>query len=279
VTLRIAVLCALVATEAASAQTWRTVEVSRQRHDTAEHRVRVRYGIGRLILTPTDEPVLFTMRLTYDEERMRPVHDYDAGSKAVTLGIEGERLRWSRYLREREKGEMRLALSNVVPLDLDLDLGAAEVRVDAGGLAIRRLRIETGAADAVLDFSAPNKAEMRRLDLKLGAASFVVTNLGNANTGNITVEGGVGSVDLDFGGAIRRDVTVDADVALGKLTLHLPHDAGVRVELERVLASFEHPGLYRRGDAWYSDNWDSARVRMRVRARTVFGGVEIARTR
>jgi hypothetical protein len=174
---------------------------------------------------------------------------------------------------------MRLGLSSSVPLDLELELGATHARVDAGGLALNNLRIETGAADAVLDFSAPNRARMRYLDIKLGAAGFVVTNLGNANVSSIRVEGGVGSIDLDFGGAMRDDVSVEANLALGKLALHLPRDVGIRVEVQKLLASFDHPGLYKRGGAFYSDNWDSAKIRVRVRAATVFGAIEIDRDR
>jgi hypothetical protein len=46
-----------------------------------------------------------------------------------------------------------------------------------------------------------------------------------------------------------------------------------------VLAGFQHPGLVRRGEAFYSENWDEAKVRMRVRAETVFGAVEVRRDR
>jgi len=275
-------LLALLLSASASivhAQTWRTLDVSRQLRDTSEHRIKVRYGAGTFSLRPTTDPVLFSMQLRYDEERTRPLHEYDSLAHTVTLGIEGDRSGWTRRLRDHKSGDMRLGLSNAVPLDLDLELGATEARVDAGGLTVNNMRIETGAADAVLDFSAPNKARMRHLDVKLGAAGFVITNLGNANVEFIRVDGGVGSVDLDFGGAIKQDVSVDANVALGKLTLHLPPDVGIRVDVQRVLASFDHPGLSRRGSAYYSDNWDDARVRMRVRAQTVFGAIEIDRNR
>lgn len=263
---------------AAGAQTWRSMDVSRQLHDTTEHRVRVQYGAGRFSLRPTTEPVLFTMYLRYDEERMRPLREYDSVTRRVTLGVEGEAARW-KAIRGGEQSEMRLGLSTLVPLDLDLRLGATEARVDAGGLSLNRLRVETGAANAVLDFSAPNRTRLRSLDIELGAAGFVITNLGNANVDYISVKGGVGSVDLDFGGAIREDVTVDANVALGKFALHLPSDVGVRVEVKKVLASFDHPGLYRKGNAYYSTNWDDAKVRMRIRAETVFGAIEIDRDR
>jgi len=268
-----------VVTTPAVAQSWRTLDVSRQLHDSGEHSVRVRYPVGRLSMRATSDPVLYSMQLRYDEDRMRPIHRFDAESRRLTLGFEGDNDRWRNYHGEFDQSELTLAFSQAVLLDLDLELGAAEARIDVGGLSVSRMRIETGAADARLDFSAPNKARMRRLDIQLGAASFVVRNLGNANVGDISVEGGVGSIDLDFGGAIEQDVTVNANVAIGKLALRLPQTVGIRVEIQKVLASFEHPGLTKRGDAYYSDNWDDAKVRMRVRAQTVFGAVEIDRSR
>lgn len=271
-------LCATSGTLIAQGPVWRSLDVSRQLHDTSEHRIRVQYAAGRFSLRPTNEPVLFTMQLRYDEERMRPVHEYDSVTRRATLGVDGDAARW-KSIRGGEQSEMRLALSTAVPLDLELRLGATEARVDVGGLSLNRLRVETGAADAVLDFSAPNRSKLRRLDVQLGAAGFVITNLGNANVEYISVEGGVGSVDLDFGGAIKEDVTVDANVALGKFSLHLPDDVGIRVEVKRLVASFDHPGLYRRGNAYYSSNWDTARIKMRVRAETVFGAIEIDRGR
>jgi hypothetical protein len=210
---------------------------------------------------------------------MRPVHSYDAETRSATLGVEGQSIRWVGRVNERHLGEMRLGLSKDVPLDLRLELGATHARLDAGGLTITNLSLETGAADAVLDFSAPNRTRMRRLDIQAGAAGLVVTNLGNANVAAVRIEGGVGSIDLDFGSEIRDDVTVDANVALGKFALHLPRDVGIRVEVQKLLAGFDHPGLRKRGNAYYSDNWDDAKVRLRVRAETVFGAIEIDRDR
>jgi predicted membrane protein len=84
-------------------------------------------------------------------------------------------------------------------------------------------------------------------------------------------------VELDFGGQWTQDMSVDADLALGKLTLHVPRDVGVRVEVQKFLASFDQQGLVKRGDAYYSDNWDQAKYRLRLRAQTTFGGIELDR--
>jgi hypothetical protein len=262
----------------AGAQSWKSLDVSRQLRDTTEHTIRVRYPVGRISVRSTKDPVIYAMHLRYDEDRMYPLHRYDADLHRLTVGFEGDEHRWNTSRRNMDESEMQLELSDAVPLDLDLQIGAAEARLNVGGLAVTRMRLETGAADARLDFSERNKTEMRRLDIQLGAAGFVIRNLGNARVSDIRVEGGVGKVDLDFGGKIENDVRVDANVALGKLYLRLPRDVGVRVEVQRVIAAFDHRGLTKRGDAYYSDNWDDAKIRMRIRAETVFGAVEIDRS-
>jgi hypothetical protein len=158
-----------------------------------------------------------------------------------------------------------------------MELGATKAMLDLGGLELQRVKLESGASETVLDFSSPNATRMDVLDVDVGAATFEARNLGNANAAAIRVHGGVGSVDLDFGGQWTQDANVDVDLALGKLTLHLPRDVGVRVEVDKFLASFDQQGLQKRGDAYYSDNWDRAAHRIRLRASTTFGGIELER--
>ena len=261
-----------------SAQTWRTVESTRQLHDTAQHKVRVHYGVGRIDVGATSAPVLYSMTLRYDESTTTPIHRYDSEARTLTLGTEsGESSHFNRNMGDKSKGEMRLSLSRVVPIDLVLELGATKASLDLGGLNLLGLRLDSGASETVLDFSTPNPSRMRSLDVDVGAASFEARNLGNANASQIHIDGGVGSVELDFGGQWSQDMSVDADLALGKLTLHVPRDVGVRVEVEKFLASFDQQGLVKRGNAYYSDNWERAKYHLRLHAETTFGGIELDR--
>jgi hypothetical protein len=62
------------------------------------------------------------------------------------------------------------------------------------------------------------------------------------------------------------------------MTVRLPREVGVRLELDRTLAGFEHDGLYRRGgNVWVSENWDGASRRVRVRAETTLGKLRVHR--
>jgi hypothetical protein len=257
------------------AQTWQTVDISRQIRDSAEQRVSIEYGAGRLDIRPTSDRVLYSMQLRYDEENGRPVHRYDAEQRAVTLGISDLSLGIGRHIGNKNGGELRLAFSRAVPLDLRLDLGATQAKMDLGGLSLTNLQLESGASEATVDFSAPNPVRLRELRVNLGAAGFEATNLANANTPSVRVNGGVGGVDLDFGGRWAQDISLDASITLGKLTLHVPREVGVRVEVDKLFASFDHDALVKRGNAYYSANWDRATYHLRVKAQMVFGDIEL----
>jgi hypothetical protein len=253
------------------------VESSRQLRDSAEHRVHVQYGAGRIEIAATNAPVLYAMTLRYDESSSSPLHGYDAESRLLTLGVDGQTERFARNMDDKSKGEMRLSLSRAVPLDVDLELGATKAQLDLGGLNLLALRLRSGASETLVDFSVPNQGRMRSLDVDVGAASFEARNLANANVAAMRVHGGVGSVELDFGGQWTQDMAVEVSLTLGKLALHVPRDVGVRVEVQKFLASFDQQGLEKRADAYYSDNWDHAKFHLRVRAETTFGGIEVDR--
>ncbi|HEY0995912.1 MAG TPA: toast rack family protein [Gemmatimonadaceae bacterium] len=275
-----AALLALAATAPAGAQEWRSIESSRQLRDTSDHYVKVQYGAGTLDVRATAQPVLYSMRLRYDEEMGTPVSRYDAEARQLTVGIPRQTVKWGRNINldERTKGEMRLELSPRVPMDLEISLGAAKGELNLGGLTLRSLRLEAGAAETNVHFDAFNPARMRTLELSAGAASFKATGLANANAASIRTKGGVGNIDLDFDGAWTQDIDLDADFSLGSLGLRVPSDVGIRVEMDRFLVSFHGEGMSKRGGAWYSENWESAPHRLTVRVHAALGSVEVERT-
>ena len=275
----IALAAPLLAAGAQSEPRWRSLDVSRQLRDTAPLRIKVQYGAGRVDVRGTDAALLYDMHLRYDEQRAAPLHRYDPEQRAALLGLE-PRTANARVASggRTESGELRLLLPRAVALDLDLEFGGAEATLDLGGLALQSVRLECGATDATLNFTAPNRAHMRELVVDVGAASFTALHLGNANADNIRVRGGMGAVDLDFSGSWQRDLSVVTRVGIGKTTLRVPEDVGVRLEIQRIAAGFDHEGMVKRGDAWYSRNWDTARRKLRIRAETVFGALELERS-
>jgi hypothetical protein len=169
-----------------------------------------------------------------------------------------------------------LALTDATPLALTLELGAVASRVDLGGLRLQRLTYRTGASETHLRFSRPNALACEEMVLEVGAAQLSASGLGNANCARLRVSGGVGELALDFSGQWRRSLDADVNVGVGALKLRVPRDVGVAVELNRFLASFDAPGFVRRGDTWYSENWERAWQRLTMRVTASFGDIELA---
>ena len=275
-TLGVALAAPAVGTAQDSSPLWRTVDISRQLRDSMPQRVRVQYGAGRVELRGSADPLLYAMHLRYDERRGAPVHRYDAAARSAVLGLE-TRDGAQRLSGHDDGGELRLVLPASVPLDLDLQLGGTESRLDLGGLALRSFRLECGATDANIIFSQPNRVQMGDLAIDVGATDLIAVHLANANADQLRVHGGVGVVDLEFGGSWTRDLAVDAKLAIGNLILRVPPDVGIRIDVDRVLAGFDHEDMVKRDGAWYSTNYDTAPHKLTVHARTFFGQIELHR--
>jgi len=272
----VAVAAAFIAAPAA-AQSWRTLDVSRQLADPSPVAVEVVYGTGMFGLRGTASPLLYHMQLRYDASRAEPRHSFDAGSRKLQLGVQKSDMRFTGR-KDGETGRLQLELSRATPLDLSLDLGAVEADLDLTGLKLSRLHIESGASEAKLRFDSLNPVTMSTLDVSLGAASFRGERLANANARDIRVDAGVGNVELDFGGQWTQDVALSVEVTFGVVTIHVPSDVGIRVTMKKVAGSFEHEGLIARDGAWVSSNWGSARHKLTVSAETVFGKLSIDKT-
>ncbi len=269
----IAALLVAVAPWSAQAQDWRNVSSFRQLGSETRLDVQVKYGVGRLVVEPGVSGELYRVGIRYDSENFEPVTEYRSGR--LTVGLEGGTR--SIRLRNQEAGDMKLALSPDVPLEVGLSFGAAEADIELGGLQVRSVKVETGASDSRLRFSRPNAIACDRMDLSLGAAAFRVVGIANANCAVVKAEGGVGDMNLDFSGHWRRDLTADITMALGSVTLAVPQDVGVVVRRSTFLTSFKGPGFSRRNRDHYSSNWEDAERRLTVELQGAFGSVTVRR--
>lgn len=265
----------LVLAPAAGAQELRTVEFARQLQDTLPLAVRVDYRAGKIVVHGTEQPLLYQMQLAYDPRGAEPVYRYEPASRTLLVG--------ARRGEGAEDGgstgapELRLDLARSVPVDLALEMGAADADLDLGGMRLRRVAVESGASGAMLHFDAPNQIPMERLELDIGAASLRARGLANSRAREVRVKVGIGGADLDFGGEWTADMELDVDVSLGGATVRVPGDVGVRVETRRILGSFEAEGFVERDGAHYSANWDTAPRKLRIRSRMMLGKLEVTR--
>lgn len=267
--LLLGVALALAGAAPARAQDWRTITSLRQYKGEERLNVELEYGAGRLFISPAESNDLYRATLRYDAKTFRPVTQYRDG--ILKLGVEGGSIRGHNL----KSGRLDLALGTRTPLDMDLKFGAVEAELELGGLRIHSLHIQTGASQTELNVRSLNPEKCSNMTFEVGAADFKAAGLGNLNCQHVKVSGGVGDVTLDFNGAWSVDADADIDMGLGSLTLRLPRGLGVQVRKNGFLASFDSQGLVKRGNVYYSENWDKASNRMSFNIDAAFGSIRI----
>lgn len=259
-----------------SAQTMRPFATFRQLHGESRLDARLDFAAGRLRVAAGRPGELYRMALAFDADRFVPLSSYDSPRNAVALGVEpvgGPGLRV--VSRHQLQQDAVVELSPRTDLALDVSLGAVEADLDLGGLRLADLRLEAGASKSVVRFSRPNPIRCRAADISAGAAEVSILKLGNSHCNQVRVEGGVGRMTLDFGGAWSGSERVELSLAVTELRLRLPRQVGVRITMDRFLASFDPNGLVRRGDEWVTPGYDQAARHLDLALKTTMGGVRI----
>lgn len=269
----LAVAAILTGSHSASAQDWRTITSARQAFGNDPVDVEIEYGAGRLTVGPSSSSMLYEMKLRYDRETFEPRIDYDGDDRELTLGVRSLRREHSGVNSHRE-ASADIQLSRRTPIDLDLDFGAGEARIELGDMTIRELDIATGASDTQISFEKPNRIAAESVVIRAGAADLKVFGLGNSRAREVEFEGGVGATVLDFSGA-ANDMAVSVEMGVGSVTLRLPRSHGIRLERSSFLSSFDPGGLERRDGSYFSSNWGSASQRMTIDISAALGSIEI----
>lgn len=254
----------------AQCQSWRDVTMSRQLESNDPVRVYVEYGAGRFTVRSMDEGLLYRMHLRYDEERFEPVSDLSGnvlrlGAESVGRGVDFD----------KHSGELEIELARGIPMDLDLEFGAVRADIDLGGLALTDLDLSTGASESTVDVSEPNPSTMGSARFEVGAAEFTARGLGNLNAERIEVDAGVGELTLWLDGRWQRDAALALNMGLGSLELRIPEGLGVRLRKDSFLTSLDSEGLVKRGDAYYSLDWEDASRKVTIDLDAAFGSVSV----
>ena len=278
-------LLALIAgpVDPAAAQSWKTIAKSRQLRGQDFLDVEINYAVGRFELSRGPDRLLYRLDSKYDEDAFRLTSSYleSEGRGSLRIDIEGHDEVDLGNIKDYdfEAGNLVVNLSGSTPLALSMKFGAAEARLDLGGLRLKDLVLETGASDTQIRFSEPNRERAEHCTFKAGAAQFEVDDLGNSGCERINVSGGVGTLSLDFSGDWDHDATADINVGLGTIEITVPAELGVRVDRSTFLMSFDAPGLEKQdGGVWLSRNWDTAEHRLTLSVSGALGGISIARS-
>ncbi|MBT1704678.1 hypothetical protein [Chryseosolibacter indicus] len=119
----------------------------------------------------------------------------------------------------------KIYLTESKPYNLELDYGIGNAHIDLSGLAIKKLKINTGSADVNVGYSAlGNKVDMDTFSVKVDLGSLNIKNLNLSKTHYMIADVGFGNMTLDFSSTPLVSNTIKGSVGAGNLTIILPSD-------------------------------------------------------
>lgn len=270
----IAALCVVGFSSAALAWVEYTVSRSEPVGATKSFKASVHLGAVDLTLSPAAAGTLFEYDYTSADsgslscryaadnagvgtlELMNSTDNTGSGRKPVRISFG--------TLFNGDRGEspraLRLALTDALPTDLDLSLGASKSDLALSGIHLRSLSLNFGATKSSVRFSKPNPVVMKTLEVSAGASSIEMTGLGNANFETLDFSGGATNATLDFSGDIRRKVSANISIGAGAVTLVVPKTLAVKINAsDDFFSSLSLPADFQKqGDYHYSGNTGNA---------------------
>ena len=107
---------------------------------------------------------------------------------------------------------------------LDLNYGFGNADVDLSGVSVNALKIRSGSADVVVDYSSRemNKVTMDTFMIRVDMGSLHARNIHCSNTDKVIAHVGFGNAELDFSNPLQKRCNVEASVGAGSLDIYLP---------------------------------------------------------
>lgn len=209
----------------------RMVTVHEDKDLTGEKEItaEIEMSVGEFVLkgAPAGKAVVIDGEYDKREFDYRFSYENRSGTGDLYFDIDGHDGHWKGSSSEDNVWE--ISLTDKVPVDLKLDIGAAECDLQLGGMMISSFNLDVGAADCEVTFDTPNLTTLDRFVIDAGASSLEIKNLGNARFKELSFDGGVGSYELDFSGTFDFDAEAEISVGMGSVDILIPRDIGVRI--------------------------------------------------
>jgi hypothetical protein len=184
------------------------------------------FGAGKFDLQGGAEDYLIDGEARYNVESFKPQVKVDGDTVRMTTG--NLEIRGIPNIDDEVKNEWDLQLGDQI-LNLKISAGAYQGNFDLGGLALKSLEVNDGAAEVRLEFSDLNPIEMDVLRYQTGASNVRLNQLANANFRSMIFRGGAGEYTLDFSGELQRDASVTVESGISQVTIVVPEGVAAQV--------------------------------------------------
>jgi hypothetical protein len=207
----------------------------------------IEMGVGKLMIGGGSGD-LMDAEFVYNVDEWKPEVSYREADDHGTLTVKQPRGRRS-SLGKNVRYEWDIQLNDKIPMDLDVELGAGNGHLDLGSLSLKDLRVTAGA----------------------GEVEVLLT--GRPRVQDLVVQVGAGDVTVDLTGEWKDDLDADIKGGVGRLTVRLPMDVGVRVDAEKGLGKIDRGGLRKEGGAYVNEAYGSSDVTLEIDCAAGIGSI------
>lgn len=209
----------------------------------------IRMAAGTLTVEG-EADALLDADFTYNIPEWEPKVTYDVNDGVGQLDIrhaDNDAL----SIMDEARNEWDLRLNEEVLMDLRVEMGAGDHDLDLEGLALTELDVKLGAGDMTLTLG--DNPELDRIELDIGA----------------------GDIEIDFNEGWGQNIRVSIQGGIGKTSLILPQDIGVRVTATQGIGNIDASGLSRQSGAWVNEAYGVSNNNMEIDIQAGIGEIKI----
>lgn len=225
--------------------------------DTVE--VDLQAGVGDVTLTGGAAD-LFEGAFSYNFSELRPRIDYAVSGDVGRLDISPVEDSINTIPTGNIESTWDIQLADDVPLAMDVNLGLGDAELDFSDLTLTELEITSGAGDVEVRLGEVDLDEVNH-QAGLGEVT-VVMNGGRISEFNF--RGGAGDVEIDFAGDWSSDMDAEIERGLGEVTLRLPENVGVRVEVAEGLGDVDASGMMQQNGLYVNETYGTSEVTLDI---------------
>jgi len=139
--------------------------------DVKSLNVEMDFGLGELWIGATSKG-LFSGDFEYRSNR--PKCEYEVVGEEGRIKVRSKDWRGFNIFRKRNfKNDARIFIADFLPLDLNLDIGAARVDLDMTDHMLKKLTLDTGAAE--IDIKLGCRSPKVKIDIDSGASKLTIS--------------------------------------------------------------------------------------------------------
>lgn len=225
---------------------YETVELG----DAESAQVDINMGFGEIEIVGGASD-LMEAEFAYNVDELEPHVDYSVSGSTARLTVEHrdtEGIAIGDY--DDVRSEWKLSFNDDIAIDLRMSMGATTADIDLRGVSITSLNVDVGAGEGDLWLG---DSPLQSLDINMGVGSFTIDMTAGWETNlNAEISGGV-----------------------GKLTMYLPSDVGVRVDVEMGVTTIGTKGLNKDGNTYTNDAYGESDVTLRIDLKGGVGDIQL----